>query len=285
VFLKPQETKHIYWLVFVPQLNKEYVYTFPLTVYTMQNHTSMTEFKVSSNSITVPKESLQSLMLVEKTSDTDVFIDCKTEKKFYYDYEIPTITCEFTNLESSKEIITCIEEICEKVNLRKDESHLMIYIPEHLNSGVNTFVISAQGKQKKLINYNVLSLDVPKISITSTIPETINYEEQTNFSINIKKLSRSIIYSPELIIQAGPMKKIIELNTISDSQKVVLSLSGKMLNAGTNLIPLTIKYYDGNNHTYIDSENLEIELINVKILQRITIMLRNLGEFIAGLIK
>ncbi|MCX8147625.1 MAG: transglutaminase-like domain-containing protein, partial [Candidatus Woesearchaeota archaeon] len=125
VLLRPDEIKQIYWILKVDEnLDKKYLYTFPIEVLTLDNISTMTEFKSVYDEEVFSLEEIENAIAdIEKESEKvyskNFEINCTTGKKEFYIYERPLLDCTIKNLGNIllKDLALCLNEECRLMTI------------------------------------------------------------------------------------------------------------------------------------------------------------------------
>ena len=294
LLLKPYETKKVYWIIKTTTLDSNFVYTFPIVIYSVRNESSETEFTVSKNEPVYTQEEITALLneLKEeetKTLSNELSLGCKTEKSDYYIYEKPVIRCTAKNMGNVmlEEISACLDKECSKFDLGISQQKEISFNPVLSQRGTKDFRITAQNSQvSQIARIPINIMDEPSVSIESIIhPESVNYEDSYQSKFTLKKNSGSV---PKIILvrfSHGNFAKEWEMDVLNTDQNFVMDMTGADLNVGENTFTIEVSFKDDNSKEYSTSESFKITLNTPTAIQRVKIFFNSIGRWFAGIFQ
>jgi hypothetical protein len=202
ILLKPEEKKKVYWTVKLSQnLNSNYIYTFPLAVYSLRNVSARASFGSTFDdpvfSLTEIKDILEQRQEEEKkVYSKEVNLKCDINKDEFYEYENALINCEIKNIGNIllENINICMEKECKKIDLGISQSKEINFsvMGDYIGKKeIKITAINSQVSKSKFVKYNVL--DKPKIEIIDIeYPNNVSFEQEYSISFTLKKSSKSI---------------------------------------------------------------------------------------------
>ena len=290
VYLKPLETKKVYWITQVSDfLDKNSLYTIPVIVYSVRNVSTQTDYQ---SSIYEPYYTLSEMTAVlkqrqqeeTKKYSTELILNCTTPKNFYYTYEQISAECYIKNIGNLylNNLQVCLKDQCQKLNLGISQENRTMFTLNIDEAGKRDLVISAENNNiSKSITLTVDILDQPSIAIENLeYPTEVRYKDEFNISFLLRKSSYSVPKNVVITLNQKGFKKTWELEKLDINNNLILQLIGKDLNAGQNLFNLTLDFEDDNREEYHESTTFTINLVNVTFFQRIAIFFNNIGRFI-----
>ena len=292
VLLKPFETKNVYWTVKTNELNKKYIYTFPVMVYSSRNESSETEFSSSYNEPFYSFDEINSIIEekkeeTEKTYSKNVELKCTSKKSFYYLYETPTINCNIKNtgnvfLENLK---ACLENNCSIFNLgiTQEKELSFKFKPEKI--GKRDVKITAKNEQiSKTAYVGIDILDEPSV-IIDKIEHPLNVSYEDSYKVSFMLIKNSTSVPEELFVKFfhNFLPKEWEINELNNDQKFVINLRGKDLSTGKNNFKITVDFKDDNKKNYKTEEGFEITLNKPTLTQRIAIFFSDVAKWFLSL--
>ena len=294
IWLKPLESKEMYWLVQVsPNLDTNFVYTFPSMVYSLRNTSSSTSFKASEKESLFSKEQL-SQYLSEKKKESkkeyskNIIIDCTQDKKFYYTYDSPKIICSVKNSGTALvDLKICLKDECHTASLKSSQMKSYSYYLLSPTAGVNKIPVIVSGSTvSKSYFYDLTVLDIPKISIEQiSCPAKIGFRQPYTLEFLLKKHSASEPFDIDLKLDIAGHKRDIDVSSLTSDKKFILNMDSVELNSKPNKILINLSYTDMNNRHYNLSKQLLIELENLSLIDRMEIFLRNADKWLRNLFK
>jgi len=292
ILLKPFETKRVYWIVKTNELNKEYIYTFPIMVYSSRNESSETEFSSSYNEQVYSLDEIKAIIEekeeeTEKTYSKNVDLECNAKKDSYYLYETPVINCTIKNtgnvfLENLK---ICLENDCNIADLGITQEKEFSFKLVPTKKGKMNIKITAKNNQvSKAIYVSIELLDEPFVVISELkYPLNVSYKDNYEASFTLIKNSTSI--PKELLVKFyhNSVSKEWEINELNDGQKFIIKLKGKDLSTGKNNFKIFVNFKDNNKKDYKTKESFDINLNKPTLTQRIIIFFNDVGKWLVGI--
>ncbi len=278
IFLKPKQVKTVYALLKLDDnLDKNYIYDFPIAVYTSKNTSISTEFQSSIKYDFFSKEYFNFVQSEEElTISQELGINCISDKKQYYTYETPEITCKIINEGNIalNNLQVSLEDITKEINLGISQSKDVKF---KWNIGVkkqNQLFINVKNNEitkKEKIDLEILN--TPKIMIQNiSVPNSINYGENFELNALLKLELNSAAYKTKVFLN----EEEFHIGDIKDSTKLSIANNKLYLDDGSNTIPLIVEFYDLNNKKYTISEDIIISQNKSNILYKFWIRIKNL---------
>ncbi len=281
ILLPPKSKKQVYWIInLTKNLQKNYIYTFPLQLFSERNATAKTEFKSSAKDDVFSFEEINKLFKQlqeeeKKVYSKEIYLNCSSDKKRQYLYEKPVLNCEIKNKGNIylENISVCLEKDCKIFNLGiAQEKTFSFNITEQLK---RVRIIAINKEISKTIFPDLEILDIPKINITDlNFPLNVSFNQKYTISFTLEKESKSI--PKNITINLGNKK--LNLAELNKTQNIIFNLKANDLKPGKNIFNLTIRYLDENNKEYSVSKSFELSLVNVNIFQKIYLFFRRLLE-------
>lgn len=261
VLLKPYENKKIYWVVKVDdKLRKNYIYTFPVTVYNSLNKSSTVSFDSREDYNIIQKEFALEMTKLESSSaiyNDKVIFRCSAQD-FLYLNDTADINCLVDNeADKSFDVKICMLNnlgINSKDDCQDDKigiQSLNFKFNKTMNVlGINNIImkISSQGLEKwSFVNIDVR--DAPRAIIKDLIypeyPEKVSFDEQLSISIDIDKASYSNPKNVTLKITGPTLNNEWRIDDLTGERRFVLNTDGKSLKPNKNNFNIILEYNDG----------------------------------------
>lgn len=293
VLLKPKEKKSVFWIVKLTEnLQKNFIYTFPITVKTLRGFEANTDFKSKKGDITYSFEEINSILNQrkeeeEKVYSRDVEIDCKIGQKEFYAYEKSLVQCRVKNIGNAalKNLNVCFESDCSVIDLGIVQEKNFNYTVEKSVTGNQESVFKVKNtdvSKAEYIEFNVL--DEPRISIKDIeFPETVEYNDNFKIGFLLGKESNSVPENVEIKLLQNNFEQEWSVKELPEDRKFVINLLGKNLKKGVNEFNAVVKYEDGNGNPYETKESFVIELVNVTLMQNVLLAFNQFALFLEGL--
>jgi transglutaminase-like putative cysteine protease len=295
ILLKPNEKKSVFWIVkLTDDLQKNFVYTFPITVSTIRGSEKDAEFKSKKGDIDYSFEEINSILEQrkeeeEKVYSKDVEISCQIDQKEFYSYETALVKCKIKNIGNTvlKNLNVCFESECSKTNLGIVQENNFNYTVEKPVAGIQESIFKVKNidvSKAEYIEYTVL--DKPEIKINEIgAPNEVEYIDQFKISFLLSKESNSIPENVEITLFQNNFEKTWNLKELTENRKLIINLLGKDLKKNVNEFDIVVKYEDGNGKNYETKETFNVELINVNFIQNVLLVLNQFVLFVGNLVS
>jgi len=290
VLLKPNEKKSIFWIVkLADELQKNFIYTFPITAGTIKGSEASTEFKSREDDITYTLAEISSILEQkkeeeEKVYSRDVEIKCNLDRNEFYYYENAFVQCKIKNIGNTnlKNLNICFESDCEKADLSIIQEKSFNYTVEKEIAGKQESAFKVKNNdvsKAAYIEYTVL--DAPEIKISNIeFPNEIEYNDNFKIEFLLGKSSFSIPKNAVIAIKQNSFENQWTVEELPEGRKFVVNMEGKNLRKGPNEFVINVKFEDGNGKKYETEEKFAIELVNVTFVQNILLVFNQLALFL-----
>jgi transglutaminase-like putative cysteine protease len=295
VLLKPNEKKSVFWLVkLTDDLERNFVYTFPVSMGTIRGSEVKSEFKSKKGDIDYSLAEVQNVLQQkqeeeEKTYSRDVEIDCNINDKEFYYYKNSLVKCNIKNIGNVvlKNLNICFESDCETLDLGIVQEKSFNYTVEKEVTGKQESIFKIKNSdvsKAEYIEYDVL--DQPKIDITKVeSPSDVEYNDIFKINFLLSKQSNSIPKNLEITLSQNNFKRTWTVNELSEDRKFIINLAGKDLKKDINEFNIVTKYEDGNGKPYESKEAFFVNLENVTLTQNILLTFNQLILFLTDLVS
>ena len=295
ILLKPNEKKSVFWIVkLTDDLQKNFVYTFPITVSTIRGSEKDAEFKSKKGDIDYSFEEINSILEQrkeeeEKVYSKDVDISCQIDQKEFYSYETALVKCKIKNIGNTvlKNLNVCFESECSKTNLGIVQENNFNYTVEKPVAGIQESIFKVKNidvSKAEYIEYNVL--DKPEIKINEVeAPDEVVYKDNFKISFLLSKESNSVPENVDVIVFQNNFEQAWTVKELPENRKFVINLLGKNLKKNVNEFNIVVKYEDGNGKNYETKETFNVELINVNFIQNVLLVLNQFVLFVGNLVS
>ncbi len=282
IVLEPNEEKKIYWIIKVNEnLEEEYIYTFPIMIYSTRNVSSITRFDARKGEKKLDLKYIEEILEEEKEEKNiskNIKLDCQTKEKEIYEYQTSKIKCEIENTGNTyiEKLNVCLEEDCKEVDLGITQKKDLNFNFSPKKIGKQEIKITA--KNKDLIRSSSLDMtvyDTPSLEIRNiTFPKKVAYKGEYKISFILKKKSQYPPYN--ITIKLSPFLSEWKLSQLNVDRLFNINFYGKELDIGENKFILTINYQDKNGRKYTTNKKFIISLSDVNIMERIIIYLKKI---------
>lgn len=286
ITLAPNEEENVYWLIKTDKdFDRDYIYTFPLAVYTLDNVTSQASFTSVFES---PKYSLEQVNRTVSQVNAEekleysknVIFNCTAGKSYYYPNEKPGIKCAIKNNGNIflKGLKVCLGEECQERNVGITEEQQISFIVHDGEMGWNEFRITAKNNDVSKVSYVMAEmLDEPKLDMDDiSYPFNVSYGGLYVFRFKLEKESYSAAQDTRVIARINRQKKEMELGNITEDAYIEMPFDGKDFSINRNIINITIEYKNRDKKQYELNRDFPINLADVTLLQKVLIFIRTI---------
>jgi len=277
ILLEPNEKKKVYWLIKAEEdLDKNYIYTAPVVVYTLNDKKESSIKLVANDKVYSLREMQEYIHSSEEVGDTGkLLLLCSSSDEKIIEGNETKIKCELTNNGDEKilDLEICFDNKCKNTFLDIGESKT---INENINVGdegiQNVRIMARNGDINvlKIVPLNVESKRSVDVNIKISQEEVEYYDEiEVTFNIITKGDLRDIKF--ELLLNGDIKGREI----INKSGSLSYALEGKLLRTGENSIMYKVTYNNGEE-LIEEKGDIKINLVNVNFWQKIKIFFRNL---------
>ena len=288
ILLKPGEKKSVFWIVKLPSdLERSYIYTFPISIITLGNFTKSAEFKSAKNDIVLSLDEVKDIIKQkqeeeQKTYSKDVSIGCSIDKSEFYSYETSLVQCNIKNIGNVflKNLDFCLARDCRKFELGIAQEKSFNFSLENIKEAKQQLVLELKNEDVSKAYYvDVDVLDMPEIKISEIeFPAVVEYKDLYKISFLLEKKSRSNPGNVEITLSQNNFEKAWVVKELSEDRKFIVNLLGKNLRKGVNEFSINIKYKDKNDRSYEANESFAVELANVTFTQNILLTFNGLAR-------
>ena len=279
ILLKPKEKKSAFWIVKLPSdLERNYIYTFPVSITTVRNFTKSIELRSEKNDITLSFDAVNDIIQErleeeQKIYSKDVSISCSIDKSEFYSYESALVQCNVKNTGNIflKNLGFCLANDCKKFDLGISQEKSVNFSAENLKEEKQQLVLGLKNADVSKAAYiDADVLDAPRIKIKDIVaPEEVSYDGKFKISFLLSKESRSSPQNAEITLSSGDFKNAWIVKELAESREFIISLLGRDLRKGVNEFNINLKYKDKNGRAYESNESIAVELANVTLTQNV----------------
>lgn len=291
--LKPYETRTLFWRIMVdPELEKEFIYTFPISVYTLGEVSQQVEFKAVKGGITISKNRMEDAIREmsgkqDIVYDTTIDLRCAADRTEYYLDETPLITCTIRNKGNTfltNTTICAMNDNCIAKDIginQEEQASFVITMPEPGLNSISVSVANDRTRQQANVEFSVTDKPFLRVAAIET-PMAVGFKDEFSINFTIEKLSDSSPREVEASFRVGGVKKTFDIAELNQSQGFQLLVSGSSLDEGDNTIHIDVAYHDRLGARYEASGTSSITLNKLTPMQNVYVILRTIGEAIVG---
>ncbi|MFA6072972.1 MAG: transglutaminase-like domain-containing protein [Candidatus Woesearchaeota archaeon] len=263
ILLFPNEEKTIYWIIKINNLNPDYIYTFPVTIYSA-NYKSTANIQAEKLGQKISLLAAQNYALSQQVDVQTLKFNCNVSSNVIYVNQRVNIEC-FNDVKKYLKI--CVEDVCSSESFLSTKRSFILN-----TSGFTTIRIMAIDTTTNDVAYSFLSfnvLDEAKIDLDVKAPSSLEFNDVGEISLILNKQSSSLPKNVEINIVSKSLSQEWNLTKLDSKQELVLEFVGKNLKNGENEILIEINYVDELGKKYSESKNIVIELKNLTFIQKI----------------
>ncbi len=285
ILLKPGEQSLGYFIIHTPNTNKcEYGCISDIEIKDFFGNNAKTQIIFKKEFPIITLEDAQKVVSPEVILGTNFDFFCKTEKKYYYEYENFTALCILDNKENKGKVIDlCIDNNCQQTFINENNAKQEIFsIPLRLSNPISKNLtqpmlstincISAKNEEEFLgiSCLDFIILRVPNIKIENPDKKIIRYGEKTiiplqitantniDFNINVTNNQLDYFYEESFWLKNG--KQTTGL--------IIDSMQMKNLKPGKYDLKTKIFYLDKNEKYYEEEIIIPIEIQNINFFEK-----------------
>jgi hypothetical protein len=285
-YLKPLETKKVYWIVRVDNnLNTDYIYTFPFAVYSLENISDSRKFTAQDDAPVFNYDYMKDIMDEQlneekKTYSHNVQIMCTTNASYYYINEDVPFICEIKNTGNVllQNLKVCFESDCHKYNLGINQAEQLEFNAKYSTEAENNAKVTATNNMvSKAVFVPITVYSIPNIELSNLeYPAEVTYKQKYQVTMLINKTTKADAQNIRITLTKGDLSKEWQIENLQNSQEFSIELQGSDLRINENIFNLRIGYKDKNNNQYHHEKTFSIKLVDVSIFQRIAIFLKQI---------
>src|SRR3989344_2440633 len=262
ILLHPKEVRETFWIIKIPEsLKDNYVYTFPVKVYSEKNISVEDAFTAQAGKNTYSKGEIEELSVQneEKSYSRKISVNCQFKKEIQLGEE-STISCSIKSSGNANldDVNFCVEQACEIINLpinQKKETEIKV---KGESAGWKKVVVSAENSlvEKKLsLEYAVL--DTPKISLIPKFPEVVDFGKPLDLTVVLKKDSFQAPKKMMLTISGAGAENVWAIPNLLQEETIQYQVAGEQLSWNTKFT-ITTSWEDAQGKAYSSQEKIKI---------------------------
>jgi len=268
VLLKPYESQTVYWIVKTDDdLNPNFIYTMPVTVYNTYNDSSVTFIQSRKDYKNIDYDYFKSLMSSQAEESSKlyskyIYLECTPDKSSMYLEDSVNVDCVLDNRgeQTFDDVNICIDDECANRSLAVQKVPLH-YTKNFKSVGLKNVEIKASNTEFTKVAYVPINvLDKPNVSITDiTYPSTVDYGTPFDISFKVHKDSKSVPKSLKITLKSETNKVEWTFPEFSEDKVFTIKSSGDSMKPNTNNYVLTVEYYDDKQEKYTATEEFTIQ--------------------------
>ncbi|MBI4150074.1 transglutaminase domain-containing protein [Candidatus Woesearchaeota archaeon] len=292
LLLKPNEVRKVFWRVRVaPDLQENYLYTFPLLIYTLGNVSAKTEFMVVADGAMVSEARINEEMQERRAGEAKALarsldIQCTSDKEGYYADEVPKVSCTFSNTGNVllEDVRLCHNSACQTEDIGITQQKLLAFDYALTPDSPNDIVVTAKNhdvNERRLISLQVK--DLPTINVTNLqYPHNVSYEDVFHILFTLRKTSRTSPKNVQTTLALGTSKTPFTLDSLEGEQVYDVTAAGKDMLGEQNEFQILAKWEDDLGRSYETTQQFAIALNKPTFWQQLKVWFSAVGDRIAS---
>jgi len=262
ILLAPKEVKETLWTLQVPAaLPTQYIYNFPLVIYTERNTTAQETFTVQNGKTIYSQSEIETLNQQdeEKSYSRKVSVDCDYPHQAAVNEKVP-IKCTIKNIgeKTLHKLQFCIEKVCEEITLPPATEKTSAITQTSEKAGWQKILVSLTNPEvDKKSSFEYLIYDPPSVSITPQYPAKVKYGENIPLTIILDKTSFTSPQNVVINIKSGRFEQTWELTSLQKQEQLTVLLEKPPLTS-ENKFMIEVKWQDEKKKSYTSSQTILI---------------------------
>lgn len=260
LLLKPKEVRETFWVIKVPpNLDENYIYTFPAVIYSEKNISVTDVFFVQSGKNFYSKEEIEKLTVKdeEKSYSRKIFFDCNYSKELRLGEE-RAVKCSVKNIGNTnlENIKFCLDKVCETISLPINQMESSEITVKGEEIGWNKLFVSAENELiEKKISLEYAVLDEPKLEVSAEYPAVADFGKPFQIKLQAKKNSFNEPKEIAIAISGAGFGSRWEIDRIENEKNLTLELDGKRI-SGKNIYTIKSSWKDKDGMSYSDEKKI-----------------------------
>ena len=280
ILLSPKEVRETFWIIQISEnLNENYVYQFPLLIYSEKNVSVQEEMSAQQGKSFYSKKEIDELTVKdeEKSYSRKVSFECDYPTELEQGDETK-IKCAIKNSGNTnlKDINFCLDDICEPVDLpinQEKETEIKIRADE---IGWNKVFVSAENdfiEKKTALSFVVF--DEPDIETGVTAPQTVDYGDAIQFSFDLNKTSFNIPQEIIVLLQGKGIENRWDIETLQQQQRLEIELENLHISKNNKFVLVT-KWQDNKGKVFSQKQEILVEGKAKNFIEKIKMMINGI---------
>ncbi len=289
VLLKPRQSATVYWIVKVNNLDKNFVYTLPITVYNTYNETSTTFIQSRKDYKSLDYDYFKDY-IASKTDESTrpyskyIYLNCVSDEAVIYLEDSISIDCTLDNQgeKSFDNVNICLDDECTVRSLAVQKIQLQ-YNKKFDSEGLKNVAVKAYNNEFTKVSYTTIQvLDRPKAAIMDLkYPEIVNYGETFDISFTLDKESKSSPKNLKIALKSETAKAEWTLPELSTGHAFTVKSDGSTMRPNENNYKIIVSYVDEDLKLYTLEKDFMIKS-NATFLQKILLYFNLVGRSIGS---
>jgi transglutaminase-like putative cysteine protease len=289
VILKPREKKTIFWRVeTAPNLDKRFIYTMPIGVYTVMNYSVISHFFAKPEAVQHTKADITRVMNQLSEEDEQVVsqnldMACIKDSDEIYPGGQAGVNCTLTNMGTTplRGVSACIsDKQCVGLDIGIGQARHVSFTQGFTAAGSATVFVQAKGQElTKSVPLGFMMYDLPEVNITGIVaPASVEYGKKFKLLFVLKPESYSPPQEVRLKVTTQSGTRNFEMPELPGEQLFDIDIDSGELGLGATDIRIEANYKDRRGRQYKSSAAAQISLTDVPFFPSIWLWVRGLFE-------
>ncbi len=262
ILLAPKEVKETLWTLQIPEtLQSNYIYNFPIVIYTERNTTTQESFTVQNGKTIYSQSEIETLNQQdeEKSYSRKVSVDCDYPHQAIVNEKVP-IKCTIKNTgeKTLHELQFCVEKVCEEITLPPAAEKTSSITQSSEKAGWQKIVVSLSNTDvDKKSSFEYVVYDPPTLSITPQYPAQVNYGENIPITITLDKTSFTSPQTIVISLKSGRFEQTWELSSLQKQEQLTILLESPPITSENKLL-IEVKWQDEKKKSYTASQTIVV---------------------------
>ncbi len=277
ILLKPFEKKRIFWILGVNEsMSSNFIYTFPVSVYSAFGEDDQEEFSASKNGEFISLYSAREYVGASKLSVDEVSFDfsCAFVDPVVYVNDDVFVNC---NLFSNEDVsgTVCLADQCSDID-SSISSRSFSLKADTSEPGFRTMsvdVLSDKGDYSYFLTLKVLD-ETSIVFDGFEFSDKVKFDEQGFVRFVLNRSSDSVPKNVSISINGGLFWQTWSVDSIYDVQDFSLNFDGLDLKSGNNDFVVVVNYSDEKGKSFSLSKEFSVEMYGLNVWQKFLHWLR-----------
>jgi transglutaminase-like putative cysteine protease len=268
VLMKPRQSATIYWIIKVDDnLDKNYIYTLPITVYNTYNENSTTFVTSRKNYKSIDYDYFKNFISSRteellKAYSKYIYLECVPDKSNMYIEDVLNIDCVLDNRgdKTFDKVNICIDNNCTSRSLAIQKIPLH-YIKKFESEGLKNVEIKVYNDELTKVSYIPINvLDKPKASITDLkYPEVVGYGDSFDITFTLVKDSKSTPKNLKITLKSETNKVEWTFPDFDVDKGFAIKSNGNTMKPNKNNYNILVEYSDETGANYTTEKDFTIQ--------------------------
>lgn len=274
VLLEPNQVKTISWLVYVSELDRSLIYTFPTTVYSSMGERTTQSFEVVQSGLVLSNTYVQA---DKDLSDLD--FSCKIISSGYI-HDSAIANCQVT-LPSEEVALVCFEEECSAFELTEGFNEFNFDID--LSIGYRTYVFSYKGFDSAVSFVPFNTIDDAKIIVEILDFKKVSDYSDQRFDVILTRDSFATPQNVRVTFGNNLHQQFYKIDRVHTTNTLPLGLPSNYFTLKNTDLHLTVVYEDVHGKEYEIKKSLSFDFENISLFDRLKLFVNSVNSALIGL--